>query len=133
MSRDLMYGIYDYSDKYYLYDSSAVNHNKLVADSKPLCRFRANTVGGWSLRRISSGSITAKKILSCIIETRDNLSKVTPDMFVKNINSGTLYKIAEIPEFDDDADQETFRKSPATIRKIMIVGFGETTWLINLY
>ena len=65
-----------YPDKCYLYDSSAVNNNKLVKDATAICRFYKTDVVPfqWEKAKVNNGLTNSRKQFVGTIETADHLT-----------------------------------------------------------
>lgn len=122
--RDMSVGIYEFPNKYWLYDSSAVNNNKLVMDAEPICRFRARTVTKFGIKKVWNDNICSKAVLSGVIQTRDKIKSIKPNMYVKN-QAGVLFVIDELPEIEYMIDNEQLSSRPTPIRNIKLNGIGE--------
>ena len=77
MARDLRQIGYDrnrYPDLCYLYDSTAVEKNKLVKDAKPICRFYKKDVKSFQWERVTvNGIASSRRQFVGVIETSDIL------------------------------------------------------------
>lgn len=121
MPRDLRqigFGKNRYPDKCYLYDSSAVSHNKLVKDAKAICRFykRDKVPFQWQ-RATVNGIVSSALEFIGTIETIDHLEAVRPDMFVVD-QTGTLFIIVA-PVVSDDADKSKVVGTRPTVKTTM--------------
>ena len=121
MGRDLRqigYGKNRYPDCCYLYDSSAVEHNKLVKDAQPVCRFYKRDVVAfqWEYATVN-GITTSRKQFVGTIETLDNVSEARPDMYVTD-QTGALFIIIP-PVVSDDANKSKVVGTRPTIKTTM--------------
>ena len=127
MARDLRQVGYNrnrYPDKCYLFDSTAVNNNKLVVNAQPLTRFYKRDIVPFQWgRAVIDGVVTNRKQLVGTIETSDHLEMARPDMYVLD-QTGTLY-IIEGPIVSDDADKsKVVGTRPTIITKMVLKGLG---------
>lgn len=125
MARDLRqvgFNRNNYPDKCYLYPSSAVDHNKLVKDAQPICRFYKKDVISFQWERIViGGNLSNSWHFVGTIETADHLEKARPDMFVVD-NTGMLFKI-DAPLVSDDANEsKVVGTRPTVITTMKLVG-----------
>lgn len=121
MGRDLRqigFGRNRYPDLCYLYDSTAVNHNRLVKDAKPICRFykRDKVSFQWEYAQVN-GIATSRKQFVGTIETLDDVSKARPDMYVVD-QTGELFIIVP-PVVSDDANKSKVVGTRPTVRTTM--------------
>lgn len=128
MGRDLRqigYNRNKYPDKCYLYDSSAVNNNKLVKDAKPICRFYKRDLVSFQWERITiNGAVSSRKQLVGTIETADHVEQAKPDMFVVD-QTGTLFIIGT-PVVSDDANKsKVVGTRPTVITTMILRGVGK--------
>lgn len=107
MGRDLRQIGYNrnlYPDKCYLYDSTAVERNKLKQEAKPICRFYKKDTVPFQWQRVTVNGIVSSRLeFIGTIETVDHLEEARPDMFVVD-QSGVLFIIVA-PIISDDADK----------------------------
>jgi len=121
MARDLRqigFGRNRYPDACYLYDSSAVNHNKLVEGAEPICRFYKKDVVSfqWEYARVND-TITNRKQFVGTIETLDHVEKARPDMYVID-QTGALFIIVP-PVISDDANKSKVVGTRPTVKTTM--------------
>ena len=121
MPRDLRqvgFGKNRYPDCCYLYDSSAVNHNKLVKDVEPVCRFykRDKIPFQWEFATVN-GITTSRKQFIGTIETLDDVSRARPDMYVVD-QTGALFIIVP-PVISDDANKSKVVGTRPTVKTTM--------------
>lgn len=121
MARDLRqigYNRNKYPDLCYLYDSTAVNNNKLVKDAKPICRFYKRDVKPFQWEKPTvNGVVSSRLQFQGIIETMDHVEQAKPDMFVVD-QTGTLFIIAA-PVVSDDANKSKVVGRRPTIKTTM--------------
>lgn len=125
MARDLRqigYNKNNYPDLCYLYDSSAVENNKLIKDVKPICRFYKKDVKSFQWERVSiNGIVSSRKQFIGIIETADHVEQAKPDMYVVD-QTGMLF-IIDTPVISDDANKsKVVGKRPTIITTMTLKG-----------
>ena len=107
-----------YPDLCYLYDSKAVNNNKLVKDAKPICRFYKRDVRSFQWEKPTVNGIVSSRLqFQGIIETMDHVEQAKPDMFVVD-QTGTLFIIVA-PVISDDANKSKVVGRRPTIKTTM--------------
>ena len=114
-----------YPDLCYLYDSKAVNNNKLVQDAKPICRFYKRDARSFQWERATvNGVVSSRLQFQGIIETMDHVEQAKPDMFVVD-QTGTLFIIVA-PVISDDANKSKVIGRRPTIKTTMTLrGVGK--------
>lgn len=121
MARDLRqigYNRNKYPDLCYLYDSTAVNNNKLVKDAKPICRFYKRDVKPFQWEKPTVNGIVSSRLqFQGIIETMDHVEQAKPDMFVVD-QTDTLFIIVA-PVVSDDANKSKVVGRRPTIKTTM--------------
>ena len=127
MPRDLRQVGYNrncYPDKCYLYDSSAVNNNKLVKDALPICRFYKTDVVPFQWQKATvNGITTSRKEFVGTIETVDHMEQAKPDMYVVD-QTGTLFIIDSYVISDDSNKSKVVGTRPAVITRMVLRGLG---------
>ena len=119
--RDLTQGSYEYPDKMWLYDSTAVDHNTLVQDASPICRFSKMDYVSFGMRKVTvNGNVTNDRVLMGTIETTDFV-ELKPDMYCED-EYGHLFIITEVPVIDDSNIQKGLSARPSTIRRAVLQG-----------
>ena len=114
-----------YPDKCYLYDSSAVNNNKLVKDAQAICRFYKKDIVPFQWQRATvNGITTSRKEFVGTIETADHMEQAKPDMYVVD-QTGTLFIIDSAVVSDDVDKTAVVGTRPATITRMVLKGLGE--------
>ena len=94
----------NYPDLCYYYDSTAVNGNKLIKNSKPIGRFYKTDKVPFQWRRvIVNGVVTSAIEFIGTVETADDVSKLRPDMYVQD-QTGVLFLVVA-PVISDDANK----------------------------
>ena len=129
MARDLRqigYNRNRYPDKCYLYDSSAVNNNKLVKDAPAICRFYKRDVVPfqWEKAKVNNGLTNSRKQFVGTIETADHVEKAKPDMYVVD-QTGTLFIIENAVVSDDLDRTKVIGTRPAVITRMTLKGLGD--------
>lgn len=123
MARDLRvigYNRNNYPDRCYLYDSAAVNNNKLVKDAKPICRFYKRDLVSFQWQRASdNGYVSSRKEFVGTIETMDHVEMAKPDMYVVD-QTGALF-IIDSPVVSDDANESKVVGTRPTVRTTMVL------------
>lgn len=132
MPRDLRqigYNRNKYPDLCYLYDSSAIDHNKLVKDAKPICRFYKRDVKSFQWERVSIGGIVStRKQFIGIIETADHVEDAKPDMYVVD-PTGMIF-IIDTPVISDDANEsKVIGRRPTVITTMTLKGIENGWWI----
>lgn len=127
MARDLRqigYNRNKYPDLCYLYDSEAVNNNKLVQDAKPICRFYKRDVKPFQWERVTiNGVVSTRKQFIGTIQTADHVEQAKPDMYVVD-QTGMLF-IIDTPVISDDANKsKVVGKRPTVITTMTLKGLG---------
>lgn len=114
-----------YPDKCYLYDSSAVNNNKLVKDATAICRFYKRDVipFQWEKAKVNNGLTSSRKQFVGTIETADHMEKAKPDMFVLD-QTGTLFIIEDAVVSNDLDRTKVVGTRPAVITRMVLKGLG---------
>lgn len=108
----------EYPDRCYLYDSKAVKGNKLLQDSKPICRFNKTDIVPFAWKRPTiNGVVSSRAEFMGTIETLDHVEKAKPDMFVMD-QTGTLFKICE-PVISDDSNKSKVVGTRPSVRTVM--------------
>ena len=127
MARDLRqvgYNRNSYPDKCYLYDSSAINNNKLIKDAKPICRFYKTDIIAFGWKRITvNGVLTTRKEFTGTIETTDHIEQARPDMYVVD-QTGTIFIIDDIPSSDDDNSSKVVGTRPKIVTRLVLKGLS---------
>ena len=115
-----------YPDKCYLYDSSAVNNNKLVQDATAICRFYKRDVVPfqWERAEAGNGAVSSNRQFVGTIETADHVEKAKPDMYVKD-QSGTLFIIDNAVVSNDLDRTKVVGTRPAVITRMVLKGLGK--------
>lgn len=112
----------NYPDVCYLYDSIAVENNKLVEDVTPICRFRKKDVipFQWQLATIN-GIVTTRKEFVGTVESCDHLEMLRPDMYVVD-QTGSLFIVVS-PVVSDDANKsKVIGTRPSVITRFTLKG-----------
>ena len=110
----------EYPDKCYLYDSEAVKGNKLVMDSKPICRFYKRDIVPFQWKRPTvNGIASGRTEFVGTIETMDHVEQAKPDMFVLD-QKGMLFKVCE-PVVSDDANKSKVIGCRPSVRTTMVL------------
>lgn len=121
MGRDLRQIGYNrniYPNRCFLYDSTAVERNKLKQDAKPICRFNKRDVVPFQWQRATvNGVVSSRLEFIGTIETVDHVEEARPDMFVKD-QSGVLFIIVA-PVISDDADKSKVVGTRPTVKTTM--------------
>lgn len=127
MPRDLRQVGYNrnrYPDKCYLYDSSAVNNNKLVKDAQPICRFYKTDIIPFQWQKATiNGIVTARKEFVGTIETVDHVEQAKPDMYVVD-QTGTLFIIDSAVVSDDANRTKVVGTRPSVVTRMVLKGIG---------
>ena len=111
-----------YPDRCYLYDSTAVNNNKLVKDATPICRFYKTDVIPFKWQRATiNGVVTNRKEFVGTIETTDHLEQARPDMYVVD-QTGALFIIDDIPMSDDANKSKVVGTRPTVKTHLVLKG-----------
>lgn len=115
-----------YPDKCYLYDSKAVNHNKLVQDATPICRFYKKDVVPfhWEKAQVGNGTTSSRRQFIGTIETADHVEKARPDMYVVD-QTGTLFIIEDALVNNDLDRTKVVGTRPAVITQIVLKGLTD--------
>lgn len=115
----------DYPDRCYLYDSKAVNNNKLIQDVQPLCRFNKRDVKAFQWERVTvNGVATTRKQFIGVIETVDHVEDAKPDMYVVD-QTGMLFIIVA-PVVSDDANKsKVVGRRPTVVTTMTLRGLGK--------
>ena len=115
-----------YPDKCYLYDSSAVNNNKLVKDATAICRFYKRDVVPfqWEKAKTGNGLTNSRKQFIGTIETLDHVEQAKPDMFVVD-QTGNLFIIEDAVVSNDLDRTKVVGTRPAVITRMVLKGFGK--------
>ena len=128
MPRDLRQVGYNrnrYPDKCYLYDSTAVDNNKLVKDATPICRFYKTDKIPFQWKRVTvNGIVTSRRQLIGTIETADHVEQAKPDMYVVD-QTGTLFIIDDAVVSDDANKSKVVGTRPAVVTTMVLVGLGD--------
>lgn len=110
----------NYPDRCYLYDSKAVQGNKLVQDAQPICRFYKRDLVPFQWQRPTiNGVVSARSEFLGTIETNDHVEQVKPDMFVVD-QTGMIFIVCE-PVVSDDANNSKVIGTRPTIRTTMVL------------
>lgn len=128
MGRDLRqigYGRNYYPDKCYLYDSTAVQGNKLVKDAMPICRFYKRDMVSFQWERPTiNGIVSSRKQFIGTVATADHVEQLRPDMYVVD-NTGMLF-IVVAPVVSDDANEsKVIGTRPTVITTFTLRGLEE--------
>ena len=128
MARDLRqigYNRNRYPDLCYLYDSTAVEKNKLVKDAKPICRFYKRDIKSFQWERVTvNGIASSRRQFVGVIETSDHVEQAKPDMYVVD-QTGMLF-IIDTPVISDDANKSKVIGTRPSIKTIMTLkGVGK--------
>lgn len=111
-----------YPDKCYLYDSHAVQNNKLVKDAQPICRFYKHDKVAFHWERVTvNGIVSNRKQFIGTIETGDHIEMARPDMYVVD-QTGALFIIDMIPESNDLDRTKVVGTRPAAITTLVLKG-----------
>lgn len=115
-----------YPDRCYLYDSSAVNNNKLVKDAKAICRFYKTDVVPfqWEKAKVNNGLTSSRRQFVGTIETADHVEMAKPDMFVVD-QTGTLFIIEDAVVSDDLNRTKVVGTRPSVITRMVLKGLGK--------
>ena len=91
----------DYPDRCYLYDSKAVDHNKLKKDAVAICRFYKTDVVSFHWEKIViNNMVTSRSQFIGTCETLDHVEEMRPDMYVVD-QTGMLFIVVG-PVISDD-------------------------------
>ena len=114
-----------YPDKCYLYDSSAVNNNKLVKDATAICRFYKTDVVlfQWEKAKVNNGLANSRNQFVGTIETADHVEQAKPDMYVVD-QTGMLFIIENAVVSDDLNKTKVVGTRPAVITRMVLKGLG---------
>ena len=113
-----------YPDKCYLYDSFAVNNNKLIKDATPICRFYKTDIIPFQWERVSvNGIVTTRKQFVGTIETSDHVEQAKPDMYVVD-QTGTLFIIDSAVVSNDANKSKVVGTRPTIITRMVLKGLA---------
>lgn len=115
-----------YPDKCYLYDSHAVEHNKLVKDAEVICRFYKRDVVPfhWEKAKTGNGAVSSRKQFIGTIETADHVEKARPDMFVVD-QTGTIFIIEDALVSNDLDRTKVVGTRPAVVTQMVLKGLTD--------
>lgn len=114
-----------YPDRCYLYDSSAVNNNKLVQDATPICRFYKTDVIPFQWEKAKVNGITSsRQQLIGTIETADHVEAARPDMYVVD-QTGALFIIADAVVSDDNDKSKVVGTRPSAVTRMVLRGISK--------
>lgn len=123
--RRIGYNKNKYPDKCYLYDSSAVNNNKLVKDSAPVCRFYKRDVKSFQWERATINGVVSSRLQYVgIIETVDDVKCAKPDMFVVD-QTGDLFIVVAPVISDDENKSKVVGTRPSIKTTMTLRGVGK--------